>query len=110
MNNIGFVMEDSVLFKTDMYKNIKYGKLTSKDDEVKEIVDKVSILSENTEISQMSGGERQKIALARALIRDPKIILLDEFTISLDSSTEEKIKQSLPVILGNKTVLMVAHK
>jgi len=108
---MSLVTEDPVIFKTDLVNNIKYGCLTCEDCEITKFAKLAFIdhkLSNHSE--PISGGEKQRMALARAMIKNPKIFLLDEATSSLDKLTEEKIKNTLPLMLENNTTVMVAHK
>jgi len=111
---ISIVMEENILFKGDMMDNIKYGNLDANYEEIKESCNKANISEllekENKEkITNYSVGERQRISLARAIIRDPKILLLDEITSALDKKSEDLIKNSLEKIKEGRTVIMIAH-
>ena len=68
----------------------------------------------NTEIGlgkkELSGGEKQRVSIARALLRDPKILILDEATAAMDTQTERKIQTALEILIQGKTTIMIAHR
>jgi ATP-binding cassette, subfamily B, bacterial MsbA len=110
------------LFRTTVRENIQYGRLNASFDEIvnasrdAEALEFISNLSSgfSTEVgdqgAQLSGGEKQRIALARALLRDPDILLLDEATSELDSVTERAITRVLDQLSKHRTVVVVAHR
>jgi ATP-binding cassette subfamily B protein len=120
--NIGFIPQEPVLFHRTLMENIRYGKLDASDDEVIEAAQKAhadefiinlpngyySLVGERG--IKLSGGQKQRIAIARAIIKDPAILIMDEATSSLDSVTEQLIQDSLKQLMGNRTVLVVAHR
>ena len=112
---VSLIMEEPLIFKRDIYENIRYGRLEANDQEVEKaakcaLIDKYVTPNNLKKVLNFSGGEKQRVALARAIIKEPKIMLLDEVTSALDKNSENTIKNSLDVILKDRTVLMVAHK
>ena len=121
-NQIGVVLQEPFLFSGTIMENITYGKLDATDEEVKNIAKLVGAHEfiksfpdgYETEVGErgmrLSVGQRQLISFARALLRDPPILILDEATSSLDPYTELKIKRGLSVLLKNRTSLVIAHR
>ncbi len=120
--NISLVSQDVTLFDDTIKNNIAYANLNAKDDEIKEVA-KLSFADEfiqklpdkyDTFIGEnglrLSGGEKQRISIARAMLKKSKIILLDEATSSLDSETENKIQQALSILIKNRTAIVIAHR
>jgi len=120
--HIGVVPQDTVLFNDTIEANIKYAKPEASLEEVKaasklaEIHDQIMQFPEGYETVvgerglKLSGGEKQRVAIARTLLKSPLIILLDEATSALDSSTEKNIQSALTQICYNRTTLVVAHR
>jgi len=120
--NIGLVDQDPLLFKTSIFNNIAYSipdadlESVIKAAKIANIHDFISDLPEKyeTEVGErgvtISGGEKQRICLARAILKDPPIIFLDEATSSLDSQSEYLIQETLKEILSNKTAIIIAHR
>lgn len=122
MDYISFVFQDVVLFNDTVFNNIKVGNMKASkeeviaaakaaccDDFVKKMPDGYqTMLGENG--STISGGERQRISIARALLKNAPIILLDEATASLDPENEVLIQQAISRLTANKTVLVIAHR
>lgn len=118
----GFVPQDSVLFNTTIFDNVKYGRLDATNEEVYEackaacIHDKIMSFPAGYQSKvgergvKMSGGERQRIAIARVLLRSPRIVLLDEATSAMDSQTESKIQTALRRLIKGRTALVIAHR
>lgn len=107
------VEQEPVIFKRSVKDNILYGKLEATDEEVLQAAKTAKIshlLDKGPNDHHVSGGEKQRIAIARAIIRDPKILLLDEATSALDRNTELEIQESLDQLMKNKTCLVVAHR
>ena len=120
---IGYVSQNSAIFSGTIRENLVYGltkKMTDEDlwhglslayaDQfVREFPDQME-----TEIGErgikLSGGQKQRLAIARAFLRDPKILMLDEATASLDSESEGKVQQALDKLMVNRTTLVIAHR
>lgn len=121
-NAIAIVLQDTVLFKNSVKNNIKYGNLEATDEEVYRAAmlsncDKFiellpeqydTVLSESG--SNLSGGQRQLISIARAILADPKILILDEATSSVDTRTEKNIQDGMVQLMKNRTSLIIAHR
>ena len=119
---IGVVPQDTVLFNDTIYYNIAYGNTEATKEEVivaaknADIHNFISILPDgyNTVVGErglkLSGGEKQRVSIARAILKNPKIFFFDEATSSLDSSTEKEIQKNLENISRNKTTLIIAHR
>jgi len=122
LNNFSIVFQDVTLFNSSVMENIRLGKKDASDEEVvkaaqlaqcDEFVKKLplgydTLIGENGE--RLSVGERQRISIARAILKDAPIILLDEATASLDVENESKIQSALSALIKNKTVLIIAHR
>jgi ATP-binding cassette subfamily B protein len=120
--NISMIPQDPQLFHRSLMENIRYGRLEASDDEVIEAAKKAHahefiLQSEKGYDSlvgergvKLSGGQRQRIAIARAILKDAPILVLDEATSSLDSVTEKKIQRGLEHLMGDRTVVVVAHR
>lgn len=121
-SQIGVVLQESFLFEGSVYDNIIYARPQASFEEVikaakaanaHEFITKLPD-GYNTKVGnkgyQLSGGERQRIAIARALINDPKMIILDEATASLDTQTEKLIQQSLAKLSEGRTTIAIAHR
>jgi len=119
---ISLVSQDTTLFDDTIKNNIAYANLNSTDEEIIEAA-KRSFAAEfieklpdgyNTLIGEnglrLSGGEKQRISIARAMLKKSTIILLDEATSSLDADTEQKIQQALTLLTKNKTTVVIAHR
>ena len=120
--NISLVSQETTLFDDTVLNNIKYANLDATDEEVNEAA-KLSYSSEfidtlpkkmNTLIGEngvrLSGGEKQRISIARAILKKSKIILLDEATSSLDAETEKKIQDAISFLTKDRTTLVIAHR
>lgn len=122
LRNLSFVFQDVMLFQDSILNNIRIGKPSACLDEVVEAAKKAGChdfimkLPDGYDTvpgeggSTLSGGEKQRIAIARALIKDAPIVLLDEVTANIDVENEVKIQSALQELLKNKTVIMIAHK
>ncbi len=120
--NISIVSQDTTLFDDTVINNIKYANLDASDEEVFEAADLayatefISKLKDgyNTIIGEngvrLSGGEKQRLSIARAILKKTKIILLDEATSSLDAETESKIQKAINHLTKDKTSLIIAHR
>ena len=119
---IGVVPQDTVLFNDTIYYNIAFGKTTASKEEVisaaknADIHDFISILPDGYQTIvgerglKLSGGEKQRVAIARTILKNPKIFFFDEATSALDTSTEKEIQKNLENISKNKTTLIIAHR
>ncbi len=119
---IGIVPQDTVLFNDTIYYNIAYGCPTASPSEIEDaarlasIHDFVSDLPEgyNTRVGErglkLSGGEKQRVAIARTILKGPEILIFDEATSALDTHTEKEIQQSLRDVAEERTALVIAHR
>ena len=120
--NISLVSQDVTLFDDTIKNNIAYADLNASEDEIKKVAklsfadnfiqklpDKYdTLIGENG--LRLSGGEKQRISIARAMLKKSKIILLDEATSSLDAETENKIQQALSILIKYRTAVVIAHR
>ncbi|XP_060851050.1 ATP-binding cassette sub-family B member 6 isoform X2 [Rhopalosiphum padi] len=119
---IGVVPQDTVLFNNSIKFNINYGKVESNDSEIMhsamaaEIHERIMKFPDqyNTQVGErglkLSGGEKQRVAIARTLLKAPAIVLLDEATSALDTKTERQIQAALDQVCANRTTIIVAHR
>jgi ABC-type transport system involved in Fe-S cluster assembly fused permease/ATPase subunit len=119
---IGVVPQDTVLFNDTIYYNIVYGKIEANKEEVisaaknADIHDFISALPDGYETVvgerglKLSGGEKQRVAIARTILKNPKIFFFDEATSALDSNTEKEIQKNLENVSKDKTTLIIAHR
>lgn len=120
--NIGVVPQDPTLFNTTVMENLRYARLDATDEEVYEACkaaafhEKVLTFKKGykTKVGErgvkLSGGELQRLAIARAILKDPAIMLLDEATSSVDSETEALIQEGLKRLCHNRTTFTIAHR
>ena len=120
--NISYIPQDPVLFHRTIRENIIYGKLDATEEELIEATkmaccyDFIINLENgfNTIVGErgvkLSGGQRQRISIARAILKNSKILILDEATSALDSITEKEIQKALENLMKNKTVIAIAHR
>jgi len=123
---IGMVPQDVVMFNSTIAHNIKYGLLGSREDVTMEEIEKAA---ENAQLAKfisqqaqgyetmvgerglkLSGGEKQRLAIARCFLKDPPVVVLDEATSALDSETEQKVQQALETLSNSRTVIAIAHR
>lgn len=114
-NLLGYVGPDPYIFEGTVRENLLYGNpLQVPDETINNTLKLVqldnSLDQELHEFTQLSTGQKQRLAIARALLRDPKILILDEATANLDKDTEDKIIDSLEKIKGQTTVVIISHK
>jgi ABC-type transport system involved in Fe-S cluster assembly fused permease/ATPase subunit len=119
---IGIVPQDTVLFNDTIGYNIKYGRPEATEGEIKNAAKLAQIdsfietlkINYNTSVGErglkLSGGEKQRVAIARTILKNPQILLFDEATSALDSQTEKDIQASLREVSKNRTTLVIAHR
>lgn len=122
INNIAFVFQNVKLFKTSIYDNVKIGKADASYEEVMVAMNLAgcnSILGKFSEREQtqigtkgvyLSGGEKQRIAIARAILKDAKIIIMDEASAAVDPENEYELQRAFSNLIKDKTVIMIAHR
>ena len=121
-SQMGIMLQDSFIFSGTIYDNIRYGRLDATEEEIREaakIVCADEFISEmkdgymtevNERGSKLSGGQKQLISFARTLLSDPKILVLDEATSSIDARTEKLLQQGLQRLLVGRTSFIIAHR
>lgn len=121
-SNLGYVLQSPQLFSGSILENVRYGNLDASDEECKkalEIVDAKEFIeslpeSYDTNVgeggSRLSQGERQLISFARAIVANPKLLILDEATSSIDTKSEERIQNAITKVLSGRTSFIVAHR
>jgi ABC-type multidrug transport system fused ATPase/permease subunit len=119
---IALVPQDIFLFGGTIRENIAYGKSGASEEEIMKAAENANALEfinrfpekMNTVVgergTQLSGGQRQRIAIARAILKDPKILILDEATSSLDSESEQLVQNALDKLMKNRTSIVIAHR
>jgi len=119
---LGIVLQDTLLFSTTIRENIRYGRLSATDEEVEEAAKLAhahdfiiklpqgydTVLSEDG--GGLSQGQRQLIAIARAILADPKILILDEATSNVDTVTEKYIQKAMLNLMSGRTSFVIAHR
>lgn len=122
LKSLSFVFQDAVLFQDTVFNNLRIGKPSAGMEEVVAAAKRArchefimqmengydTVLGEGG--TKLSGGEKQRLAIARALVKDAPIVLLDEMTANMDAENEAKVQQALGELLKDKTVIMIAHK
>tara|TARA_B100000131_G_scaffold265255_1_gene262734 strand:- start:261 stop:1181 length:921 start_codon:yes stop_codon:yes gene_type:complete len=121
-NMIGIVTQNSILFNDTIKNNISYGNKKVSDEQILKAVDSANLndlinklpKGLNTIIGEngvkLSGGEKQRLSIARAIIKNPEILILDEATASLDSESEKKVHTAIDNVIKNRTVIIIAHR
>ena len=121
-DQIGVVLQESVLFHATLRENLRYGKLAATDEQIEDaakaanIHDAIMALPKGYDTKygeeglKLSVGEKQRMAIARALLADPRILVLDEATSSLDSETESLIQDALDTLMRGRTSFVIAHR
>ena len=119
---IGMVPQDTVLFNDTIGYNVQYGRWEASNDDIRAAADLAQIdhfiatLPEGYETSvgerglKLSGGEKQRVAIARTILKGPPILVLDEATSALDSFTEKEIQDALDRVSRGRTTLVIAHR
>jgi ATP-binding cassette subfamily B multidrug efflux pump len=119
---VGYVPQDTFLFSETLRENVAFGVDSATDEEISTAADVASIAAEiqefpaqfNTMVGErgitLSGGQKQRAAIARAVIRDPKILILDDSLSSVDTGTEERILRRLDTILRQRTTVLISHR
>ncbi|MCB0271528.1 MAG: ABC transporter ATP-binding protein/permease [Bdellovibrionales bacterium] len=119
---IGIVPQDTVLFNESIEYNIRYGRPTATQDEVIQAAKSAQIYKFIQSLPQgfdtvvgerglkLSGGEKQRVAIARTILKNPKILILDEATSALDTQTEKEIQKELVLLSQHRTTLVIAHR
>lgn len=119
---IGMVPQDTVLFNDTIAYNIRYGRPSASDEDVRiaadaaQITDFIGKLPDGFQSMvgerglKLSGGEKQRVAIARTILKSPPILILDEATSALDTGTEQDIQAALDVVSRNRTTLVIAHR
>jgi ATP-binding cassette subfamily B protein/subfamily B ATP-binding cassette protein MsbA len=120
---LGIVSQDTVLFDDTIQANIAYGRPNSTLEEVEAAAKQAhahefiaampqgySTRTGDMTASQLSGGQKQRIALARAILRDPRLLILDEFTSQIDSESEAKIHEALRTFVKGRTTFLITHR
>jgi ATP-binding cassette subfamily B protein len=120
--NIGFVPQETFLFSDSIRENIAFGARDASDDDVRRVADAANIASDiegfpesyNTLVGErgltLSGGQKQRTAIARALIRNPRILVLDDALSSVDTQTEDRILNHLREIMQGRTTIFISHR
>jgi ABC-type multidrug transport system fused ATPase/permease subunit len=121
-SNIGFVMQENLLFHDTIYNNLKFAKPSASEKEIIEAAKRAqahdfiknlkngykTVVGERG--VKLSGGEKQRVALARVLLADPPILVLDEATSALDSKTEHALQAALHEVMQDRTAIVIAHR
>lgn len=121
-SNIAMVLQDTWLYKTTIMENIRYGSLNKTDDEVikaskearshhfvQTLPDGYNMIV-NEEINNISEGEKQLLTIARAILKDPKVLILDEATSNVDTRTEQLIGKAMDTLMEGRTSFIIAHR
>jgi ATP-binding cassette subfamily B protein len=121
-SQIGIVLQESLLFSATIRENIAYGRQDATDEEIVRVAkaahahDFIAEFADgyDTEVGErgvtLSGGQRQRLAIARALLMDPRILILDDSTSSVDTETEYQIQQALKTLMQGRTTFVIAQR
>jgi ATP-binding cassette, subfamily B, bacterial len=119
---IGFVTQESYLFHDTVLANIRYGRPGASQEEVEDaaraayIHDRIMEFADGYDTIvgergyRLSGGEKQRLAIARVLLHDPRILILDEATSALDTASEREVQKALDALMGSRTTIAIAHR
>ena len=119
---IGIVLQEPILFSATVRENIAYGRLTATREEIEAAAKAANACEFIERLPQgydtlvgergvkLSGGQRQRIAIARALLRNPRLLILDEATSSLDNESEHLVQQALERLMHDRTTIVIAHR
>ncbi len=119
---IGMVPQDTVLFNDTIAYNIRYGRMTASEEDVERAADLaqisnfIKLLPDGYQSMvgerglKLSGGEKQRVAIARTILKAPPILILDEATSALDTATEQEIQSALDIVSRGRTTLVIAHR
>jgi len=119
---IGFVTQESYLFHDTILANLRYGRPGATQSEIEEAAQAAYIHDRITEFPdgydtvvgergyRLSGGEKQRLAIARVLLHDPHILILDEATSALDTASEREVQKALDALMGSRTTIAIAHR
>jgi ABC transporter fused permease/ATP-binding protein len=119
---VGAVSQEPILFATSIAENVRYGRLTATDEEVRAALRAANALSFVESFPEglatltgerglrLSGGQTQRIAIARAVLKDPKVLVLDEATSALDTESEHLVQEALDRLMHGRTTLVIAHR
>ena len=120
--NIGFVPQETFLFSDTIRENIAFGAQDATDDDVRRVAEAANIADDiedfpegyNTMVGErgltLSGGQKQRTAIARALIRNPRILILDDALSSVDTHTEDRILNHLREVMQGRTTIFISHR
>ena len=120
--NIGVVFQEALLFNRSLAENLRVGKPDASEEELRAACERAQILDVIERLPQgfdtnagergrlFSGGERQRLSIARALLKDPPILILDEATSALDALTETRIQAALTEVMKGRTTFVIAHR
>lgn len=121
-SSIGVIPQDTVLFNMSIYENIRYGRVDASDEDIQQAIrlahldDFITQLPEGSDTIvgerglKLSGGEKQRVSIARAILKRPRIMIFDEATSSLDSKSEQGILEAIEEISQDQTTLVIAHR
>ncbi|MBQ7503427.1 ABC transporter ATP-binding protein [bacterium] len=121
-SQIGIVFQESVLFRDSIFENVRYGNMEASDEQIRQAITMAGAdefiakfpdgLDTNVgeRGSALSGGQRQRLAVARALVHDPRILILDEYTSGLDAEAEDNLTEVIDKSMKGRTCLVIAHR